>query len=92
MFLKASHTSGIIRPKHIEREITMSSMMNAIESGKETSNPEDKDVDDDTESRDRTCLPCGVTEFIVNACMKPSRIHGAKATMNVRAVHVDQGS
>ena len=43
-------------------------------------------------ARGGRCLPCGVTEFIVNTCMKPSRIHGAKATMNVRAVQVDQGS
>ena len=55
--MKAGRAPKTIRPKHIKRKTTMSSMMNAMENGKKINDLDDKDVEDDAENIDMKCLP-----------------------------------
>ena len=59
--MKASRVSKTIRPEHIRRETTMSSMMNAMETGKEINDLHDKEAEDEAENKERKRPPCGVT-------------------------------
>ena len=48
--MRASRTSGTIRPEHIERETAVSSITNAIGKEKEINDLDDKEMDEDTEN------------------------------------------